>query len=186
MEKKGFTFIETLVVVLTLALIVPTIFTIVFTILRGQTKTIRLSQSKREGDYALNLITNTIRNRAISIYSGIPPSDSNIVCDSVGLTYNGSSLYFQDEAGKSFGYLLNADNTIATSSSTYALTSLTSTNTYVENFGIGCENKSSYGNPLITISFDICFKTASGNCSTSRPEESSTLQYSTKIRLRSH
>lgn len=183
MKKKGFTLVEMLVVFSVIALVIPSIFAIIFTVIREQAKILRLSTAKREGDYALNLINNQIRNRALSIHSDSPADATNEICRDVE-TVSSSSLYFKDERDAWFGYY-SSSNKISSSSSVIASPlELTSANTYVDNFSIGCEKTAAYSYPSVSIAFDICYKTVSGNCSSARPEEISTLHYQSKIGLR--
>ena len=63
--NKGFTLIETIVVIAVIGLTLPVLFATILTLMRQQIKIYRLSQVKREGDYIINLMENTIRNRAV-------------------------------------------------------------------------------------------------------------------------
>ncbi len=207
MKKKSFTFIEMIIVISIVSLVVPSIFAIIFTLIREQVKIVRTSIIKREGDYALNLMINTIRNNAYSIHTDAPATSSNEICKTkTDPATPSAALYFEDESGNSFGYFLN-NSGIASSSSTVTFVgtptptptgtitpvpntptptppAITSSNTLIQNFLIGCDNTYAYGLPVVGISFDICYKTATGDCITSRPEESIYLHYQTKIRLR--
>jgi type II secretory pathway pseudopilin PulG len=183
MKKPGFTFIEVLVVFSIVALVVPSIFAIIFAVLREQTKILRLSTAKREGDYALNIMGSVIRNRALSIHSDSPTDDTNQVCRKVE-SVSAGSLYFKDDTGAWFGYY-SSSNKISSASSVIATPLvLNSANTYIDNFSIGCERSAAYSYPAVSISFDICYKTQTGNCSSTRPEEISTLHYQSKVSLR--
>lgn len=197
MKKKSFTFIEMIVVISIVSLVIPSIFAIIFAILREQVKIVRMSIVKREGDYALNLITNTIRNNALSVHTDHPVTDSNEICKTANnqATPSAYPLFFKNKTGDWFGYGI-ISNKISSYSSyviptitvspTSAFTSLelTSLNTSIQNFLIGCSNSYAYGLPVVSISFDICYKTSSGDCVSSRPEEIVNLHYQTKIRLR--
>lgn len=183
MKKPGFTFVEILVVFSVVALVIPSIFAIIFAIFREQAKILRLSTAKREGDYVLNIISNVIRNRALSIHSGSPVDDTNEVCKEVE-SLSSSSLYLRDVTGAWFGYSFSANKISSSSSVTAVPLDLNSSNTYIDNFSIGCEKSAAYSYPSVSISFDICYKTLSGDCTSTRPEEISSLHYQSKIRLR--
>jgi type II secretory pathway pseudopilin PulG len=183
MKKKGFTFIEVLVVFSIIALVIPAVFAVIFAVFREQTKILRLSTAKRQGDYVLNLIGYNIRNRAFSIHSGSPADDTNEVCKNIQ-TVTASSLFFKDDTGAWFGYYLTNNKISSSSSVIVTPLDLTSANTYISNFSIGCEKSVAYSYPSTSISFDICYKTQAGDCTSTRPEEISTLHYQSKISLR--
>lgn len=193
--KRSFTLIETIVVVAVIGLTLPVLFAIIFTLMRQQVKIYRLSQVKREGDYVINLMENTIKNRAIIIYKSAVLNDTNIVCKNVG-NYTLSStdnLYFLDEDKHWFGYEYDGSSKIASKSADLfnppnILTfPLTSTKTKVSNFSISCSRNSLYSSASILLGFDICYNTGSGNCTSTRPEEiTSILHYQTRIKLRNY
>lgn len=198
--KKSFTFIEMVVVISIMLLIVPTLFSVIFTIIREQTRVIKLAIVKREGDYLINSIANTIRNEAISVHSFRPPSDQNLICNNAYNTSTSSAaLYFKNKENGWFGYIQDVSNlsslsaqfikpsvydSIPSPSPTPINYVLNSLNTKVRNFTIGCKTNYAYGFPLINISFDICFKTPLGYCDTPNPEENINLHYETNIKLR--
>ena len=97
--KKGFTLIETIVVVAVIGLTLPVIFSIFFVLFQQQTKIYRLNTVKKEGDYVINLIENTIRDDAVTILSSnspIPPDATNLKCANDSTSYSStSSLTFQ-------------------------------------------------------------------------------------------
>ncbi len=201
MLKKGFTFIEMIVVLTIIVLIIPTVFVILFSITNVATKTYRLAVTKREGDYLLNIITNNIRNRAITIHSAVPADVTNFICNDISnpVPYNSTSLYFKDRDGNTFGYFLDGDKFASYSSyllsgptptgtptpaPTNAPIALISSSLIVQNFSIGCETSAAYSYPTVLIAFDICYKTSSGDCYAVRSEEGSILHYTTRLRLR--
>ena len=189
--KRSFTLIETIVVVAVIGLTLPVLFAIIFTLIKQQVKIYRLSQVKREGDYVINLMENTIRNRAISIHSDTP-TEVNIVCkDLIPPILSGTSLYFLDKEGQWFGYLFDSDS-IASKSADLdnplnVLTSaLTSSKTIVYNFSISCSRNTIYSPPSVSFDFDVCFVTGAGICTSTRPEEIASIHYQTRIKLRSY
>lgn len=198
--KKSFTFIEMVVVISIMLLIIPALFSVIFTILREQARVIKLAIVKREGDYLLNSMANIIRNEAISIHSFKPPSEENLICNTVyNFSTTSAALYFKNKEGGWFGYNQDVSNLTSLSAQLVQTSALEPTpspsptpiqyvlnslNTKVRNFTIGCKTNYAYGFPLVNISFDICFKTALGYCDTPKPEENVNLHYETKIKLR--
>ena len=183
--KKAFTLIETIIVISVIGLVIPAIFTIVFGLVRQQTKIYRLSTVKTEGDYILNIIAATIRNSALTIYSAGPPTSANEVCDVIE-TYTSTTnrLIFEDRWGSWFRILLSSEKISSYSSVTAASLDLNSNKTIVSGFSIGCSRNFDYSSPTVSLSFDICYDTGAGTCASTLPEETATLHYQTKIKLR--
>lgn len=184
--RHGFTFIEIIVVIGAIGLVLPVLFSIIFTIIQQQTKVIRLTEVKRQGDYSLNIMENTIRNFAITTNSASPATSSNRVCAIANSSYSSTSLYFLDKFNNTLGFALSSQQIASNSSIPSATANLTQTNVIVNNFSIGCGLTANYSTPLISVSFDICYKTSSGNCSSNRAEETAALHYQTDIKLRSY
>lgn len=183
---NGFTLIETIVVVAVVALTLPVIFAIVFTLVREQVKIFRLTEVKRNGDYLINSIENTIRNNAVKILSDKPANGGLEICNNINNIGGGSSLYFLDTNGQWFGYAYNV-NVVSSSSATINLLSLTSAKTLVQNFSINCANNSIFSAPEVTLNFDICYdNTGSGDCSTTRPEEIAKIHYQSIVKIRNY
>ncbi len=182
--KKGFTLIETIVVIAVIGMTLPVLFAIILTLTRQQVKIYRLSQIKREGDYLLNVLGNSIRDNATSIHSGIP-DESNIVCEDIGTSDSSASrLYFLDKNKRWFGYLSNSTWVASESASqTYYLTS---DKTLISYFTIYCSRGAKYAAPSILFSFDICYDTGAGSCTSTRPEEVTSLHYQSRIKLRNY
>lgn len=186
--KKSFTLIETIVVVAVIGLTLPVLIGTIFILVRQQTKIIRLSQVKREGDYIINLMENTIRNHAVSIHSGQPTED-NTVCKGVVGSYSyssTSSLYFLDKDKQWFGYLFDSNSIASDSANPSPAINLISTKTRIENFSISCARNTIYSPPSVSFDFDVCFVTGTGVCTSTRPEEIASLHYQTRIKLRSY
>lgn len=183
--KKAFTLIETIVVIAVIGLTLPVLFATILILMRQQVKIYRLSQAKREGDYLINIMENTIRNRAVTIYKSAVINDSNIVCQDAPNSYSSptSDLYFLDEAKQFFGYKLNGA-TVASDSANPV--NLTSSKIIVSNFSISCLRNTIYSPPSVLLGFDICYNTGSGLCTSTRPEEVTSIHYQTRIKLRSY
>jgi len=181
--KRSFTLIEITVVIATVVLVLPALFTIVFSILQQQVKIQRLSIVKREGDYILSIIQNTIRNYAESIHSDIPTND-NKICESTTLV---NASYFKDKFGNWFRFYLDSNDSISSQSSilnngSQGLVLLNSPQTKISNFSIQCYQTALYSPPVVNIGFTIEYKTASLRSD----EKATSLTYQTKIKLRSY
>lgn len=184
----GFTLIETIVVVAVIGLTLPVLITTIFILVRQQTKVFRLSQVKREGDYLINVMENTIKDRAITIHSAIP-TDDNIVCDSpLNPHPSTAELYFIDKDKRWFGYLFDGVSSIASYSADLSNPSinLASTKIIVNSFSISCARNTIYSPPSVSLDFDVCYNAGSGVCASIRPEEIASIHYQTRIKLRNY
>ncbi|MFZ6034856.1 MAG: PilW family protein [Patescibacteria group bacterium] len=181
--KKSFTLIEMLVAVGIIMLVLPAVFVIIFGITREQLKVKKLSIVKNDGDYALAIISNTIKNHAFSIHSGQPTTDDNKTCFAAASS-NFGPVYFQDNEESWFHYDISSDQISSSSSVLASPVELNSTRTIVSNFVLSCEREAIYSAPVVTISFDICYVNPAGTCESTRPEETAQLHYETKIKLR--
>jgi type II secretory pathway pseudopilin PulG len=184
--RKSFTLIETIVVIAVIGLILPVVFSIFFILLQQQTKIYRLNTVKKEGDYLINIIENTIKNEAKSIHSAGPPTDSNIECSTENSAYGSNQgLYFLNNNNQWFEYLLNGEAIASASGSTPTPTNLTSTKTKISSFSISCSKNNLYSPPSISLSFNIEY-CGDVSCTQTRPEETASLFYQTKIKLRNY
>jgi type II secretory pathway component PulJ len=186
--RFGFTLMETVIVIGLISLLLPVIFSIVFSITRQQAKVYILSQIKREGDNALNIIENLIRNNAVSIHADIPKS-GNTVCFDDNLqhpdsgTSNGSDFYFSDRSGEWFKFALSENEIASSSSIPNATIDLTSNlNSRITSYEINCDQTSSFTPPLVSIKFKI----EQRQTESLRAEDVASLEYATKIKLRSY
>jgi len=182
-RKKSFTLIEMIVVIATIGLVLPALFAIVFTILQQQIKIQRLSIVKREGDYALSVMENIIRNYAVKIYS--ESSFINERCTTANSSYgpqNGSGFYFEDKYGNWFNFYQDFTNISSNSAKLSSPVNLNSPQTKITDFSIQCYRTNLYSPPVVNVSFKIEYNTTS-----TRPEERVTsLNYNTKIKLKSY
>jgi len=182
--KKGFTLIETLVVIAVIGITLPILISIILILMRQQLKIYRLSQVKKEGDYIISIIQATVKDQAFTIHNAKPASESNIVCDdpATGPYSSTSSLYFLDKNSNWFGYEFINDS--IASSSSLTSNNLTSSKILVESFSISCLRNKIFSPPYIMFSFDVCYYTGGGGCDSTRPEETATLHYQSRVKLR--
>ncbi len=181
-RKKGFTLIEVLVVIAIIVIALPTIFAILYAIVRAQARVFVLKQIKREGDYVINQISNQVRNNAVGIYS-----DRNLlneVCDRAGLGTNpysndGNSFFFKNREGQWFSYYLDRAS-VASQASVLAPVDLTSNRVDVTNFTITCNRSGAYSPPIITLAFDINYHLPRFQ------EQLATINYQTQITMKNY
>ncbi len=181
----AFTLIEMVVVLGVISFALPVLFAIIFTILQQQAKIIRLQEVKKQGDFVLSTMENTIRNYAISIHTSSPTSE-NEICKVPGLGESANVMYFKDKAGTWFSYSLGSDKIASGSSNPpNAGGDLTTNKVKVSQNGsnlfLSCVRKSAYSPAIISVNFKIEYNTVS-----TRPEETASLTYQTKIKLRNY
>ena len=182
-KNKAFTLIEVIVVIAVIGIVLPVLFSIIFSILQQQTKIQRLSLVKKEGDYILNVIENTLRNYAVKIYS--ENSFTTERCTTDNPTYgpsNGINFFFRDKYDRWFNFYQNSNNISSNSANLSSPVDLNSSQTKITNFSIQCYKTALYSPPVVNVSFTIEYNTTS-----SRTEEKVTpLTYQTKIKLKSY
>lgn len=190
MKKKGFTIIEVIVVIAVVGLTLPVMFSIFFVLFQQQTKVYRLNSIKKEGDYIIRLVENNIKDNATMILrtnSPIPPDDTNKVCfDDLSSYSSTTSLYFLDENSAWFGYTADSRTIASDSANLAAAIDLTSSKILISNFSVSCSRTYTFSQPLVLLSFDICYDSGTGDCNSSRPEEVASLHYQTRIKLRNY
>ena len=186
--KKGFTLIETIVVIAVIGITLPVLFAIILTLMRQQLKINRLSEIKREGDYISSTLENTIKDRAVSIHSGLPVNDTTKICeDALSFSSPTTNLYFLDKNRNWFGYQFSG-NILASESADLVNPSidLNSSKILISNFSISCSRNTVYSAQSVQFSFDVCYDTGLPDCATTRPEEITSLHYQTRIKLRNY
>ena len=189
--KKAFTFIEIVVVIGVISISLPVLFTIIFAITNQTLKVQRLSEVKKQGDYAINVMENIIRSYAVKIYS--EDTLTNEQCTTVASTYpspassDGKNFFIEDKSNESFSFQISNFRIASNSSVLASDVFLMSDKIRIDNFAIQCNRKAVNSLPIISISFDICYKNpSSGDCIFTRKEETASLYYQTKIKLRNY
>lgn len=178
--KKGFTLVEMVVVIGVISLALPALFSIIFTMLQQQTKIYRLSQVKREGDFALSSIENVIRNYGIGIYNSSALTTEQ--CSTKGSSYANSNFYIKDKNGAWLLYSVS-NNQLSSSSAVLAqLVNLTTSKLIVSNLTFSCYRGEDYPSPIVFLSFDIAYNSGTST----RPEDLASMHYQTKLKLREY
>lgn len=187
--RKGFTLVEMIVVVGIVAILVPVVFSLVFGILRQQAKVYALKQAKREGDFLLNNIENAIRNSATNIYSdsGLTTEQCKNKDDS-HTSADGKTFYMKDKSGNNFRFFINDNAQVSSDSTKIATGGLNETFTLSSNKVkilqngnfLLCNRSSAFSPPVVSVSFVVDYQLSSF------PENQASLQYQTKIKLRSY
>lgn len=174
-QAKGFTLIEFLVVLSIVVFIVPSLFGLMYSLLRQQSRIIALQEVKRQGDLVFNHMKTTIKNSATATYNGTLASPTAI-CTTSGSSWTGGAMYFLDTTGVNsyFGYSLSGTGIVYEKTSV-ATTQLTNASVTVSNLVLGCINSSDFSTPLLNVSYTV-----------TQPDNNVSLNYKTLIKLKSH
>lgn len=177
-KNLGFTLIEFLIVLGIMVLIVPTMFGLMYTLLRQQTRIIALQEVKRQGDLVFNHMKTTIRNNATATYNGslaLPTA----ICATAPLTATGPRMYFLKATGVNsyFGYSLSSSSIIFEQTGA-AQTSLTNSSVTVSGLTIGCTKDADYASTLINVAYLVTDGTVNNT--------GVSLNYTTSFTLKSH
>lgn len=186
MQKKAFTLIEMIIVLMVVSLLIPTVFSIVYVIMRQEVRIYRVVETRRQGDYMLTFIKDKIiRSKEIDRYTA--PSTFVAQCTTNGSSYSstsanpGADTSFVDNDDNKFRIYQNTTNKNLIYEAPPGSTATTINNSRVQisNFTISCARKSTLGAPLINIAFTVTFKDT-----TAVSEDPVVLNYQTKIKLR--
>ena len=188
-NKKGFTLLEILIVMTIVALILPTVFAIVFVIMRQQVRIYRVVETRRQGDYILNFIKDKII-RSKEIGAGVSPYTERCPVNPASPTEfqsstGGIDITFVDQNDVRYQiYQDSATDTLyykkITSPGFTTKLNDPAHNIAIDSFTISCYRRSAYAKPIISVAYNISYVDA-----TPTTEEGSVdLHYQTKVRLR--
>ncbi len=183
-KKSGFTFIEMVVVVATIAFALPALFAIIFTILQQQTKIMHLTEAKREGDYAMNVMENLIRGYATKTLTSYQSSTE--VCATTAPSFPVTAQvggFKNDNTGATFGFDGSSSKIASQSSVLNANADLTDpTKVTVTGFSMTCTRTNPYSPPVINIQYDVAYSTTS----TRAEDITGKLHYQTAVQMKSY
>lgn len=191
-NKKAFSLIEIIVVIGTLSLMLPTVFTIIFAIFRQHTKIVALREMKRQGDQIIDQLEILVRS-SNKICSD-PECTNAVTCGNQPTVLINTSDESSENNNKTFNRLpesipttLKYSNDIDPEGkkawglylySGSTPTTLHNSNITLPNVSIYCYNAGS-PTPLVVIDFTVSYNTSS-----QRAEEIGSMNYHTAIRLR--
>jgi len=183
-HKKSFTLLEMLIVMTIVAIILPTVFAIVFVIMRQQVRIYRVIETRRQGDYILSYMKDRII-RSKGIENTLGP-----VCDTSGFSFQtasadeGNDITLIDQNDAQYKFVQSGTN-INFHDLSVVPNLVTPLNTspvqiVADTFYIACFRRATYSSPLITISFDITYF----DPTVTAQEGTVTIHYQTKVKLR--
>ncbi|MDA1317121.1 MAG: type II secretion system protein [bacterium] len=181
-KNSGFTLIEMLMVIGVISVVMPAVMSISYVILSEQLRIYRITETKRQGDYIMNVMKEKIARDAEIIFDN---STSSNICDDALDTFSspqGTTLDFFNEDNELFkfsqvnGNLVVNDNTVLPS----ITSNLNDGRVSITNFVIECSRKTLLTRPLVGFAYDVTFVDATP---TAR-EGTITLHYQTRVKLR--
>ncbi|QQS43578.1 type II secretion system protein [Candidatus Roizmanbacteria bacterium] len=189
-KKKGYTLIEMMLVIALVALLMPAVFSILYVIMQQQVKIYELTETKRQGDYVMQLMKEKIMRDAVSLRRDDDGIFANVavitnICNNTGTSFtsasNGQDFVFLNDLNNPFQYVQSGNTIRFREIGTPNVdAALSSNRVIISNFQITCAVKSTYTDPVVSFSYTATFNRAVPN-----PQLGTTqLQYQTKIKLR--
>jgi len=188
---KGFTLIEIIVVMGVLAILLPTVFSVIYIIMQQQLRTYKLIDTKKQGDMIMSYMKESIARDAVGISNSIGINQ----CNTAGGAYSESTDFFfvlqTNSPSDMFTFRTNAsgafiyehyiyDNASGIFISDFS-TNLNNPNTVeVSNFLLECLKRDNNSFPIVSFSYDATYL---DNTPTLQ-EGVVTLHYQTKVKLR--
>ncbi len=195
-SQKAFTMIEVIVVLAIIGIMMPIIFSVLFTVAKQQGKIFRLTEAKTQGDYALNFMKTYIQKNGGEVFQdsdmqlevcndSAEPDNQYTALDGENFYFskrNSLSEYFQfrtveyefDSAtDEHYYYLIFNDNNEELP--------LTTGRVSVRNFYMSCFRKNAAEPPSIFFSFIVYYKTSLVSAG---PEDIALLKYKGVIKMR--
>lgn len=175
-RRRGFTLIEFLIVLSIIVFIVPSVFGLIYSLLRQQARIVALQEVKRQGDLAFNHMKVSIKNNAVSTYNGTLASPSAICATTSSSSTANSAMYFLHAEGLNnyFGYSLSS-SVLQYERTASATAQLTNSSVAISNLSMGCTKDSEFTPPLVDLSFTV-----------SQSANNVSLGYRTLIQLNTH
>lgn len=187
-NQKGFTLVESIIVLAIFSLIIPSVFSIITAITQQQADIYRLTEMKHQGDYALEYIKKSILKNAAKIYKYTNSTDTyeevcsqNIYTDNFfETTENGKDFRMSFKTDpNSYLYFRTENGTLIKGDTSEGEAELTNAVIYIPYFHIECFQKNKNISPLIHIQFAVIYKNKSGQKVNINP-----LIYQTKFKLK--
>lgn len=195
-NQKAFTMIEVVIVLAIIGIMLPIIFSVLFTVAKQQNKIYRLTEAKQQGDYALNYMKAYIRNHGDKIFQDsdlqVEACSDSLSPDNEHVSQGGETFYFSKKNSQTeyfqfgveeFEYDADADQRYykLIFNDSGNVQQLTSTTVSIINYDISCFRRNASSPPFVFISFTIYYKT---NLATAAPEDQAILTYKGVVKMR--
>ncbi len=190
-KRCGYTLIEMLIVLSLLTIIMPAIFTIIYTLLNQQVKIYRLVETKRQGDRIMSFMKEKIVREAMGIKNGAGLLRCATYTAIPENTTNGNDFIFMktvNPSGPTFNFYLTNSTFFVQDTGGLPTTSLHDNKVRVSNFQIECFRRNSTipftqsNSNVVLVGFTYTVEFVDN--SPTQAEGVTSLQYQTKVRLR--
>jgi len=190
-KNKGFTLIEIIVVMAVLAILLPTVFSVIYIIMQQQLRVHKLTETKRQGDAIMAYMKETIARDAW----GVSDEVGGVECNTAGSTYHDFANFFffvgNNTPPDIFTFRLYPSGNISYEHYFYhggfgmyvndLSANLNATDVVsVSGFDIECRKRDNNSYPVIAFSYDVTFV----DTTPTAQEGVVTLHYQTKVKLR--
>ena len=181
-NKKSFTLIELIIAVGVIGLILPTVFSIFFTMIRQQLVLIAYQEIKRQGDSVQTNIKNTLQNRAAYISSSDYSTTDECPLPLTPTPTYSPNLYIMDREGNKIHIYLTplslTSNGVASESATFSkVYNLSSKDVSIVNLGFSCYKINEFSPVVVSTTYTVQKSTQFSDVS---------LPYTFKVRLRTY
>lgn len=170
-NNKGFTLIEIIISTALIAIVLPIVASMLFSVFRQQIMVSKMSEVKRQGDLALSRITTLVNNNASQLWD----TSSQVCSGNAGPVTSIST--FRDASGtNAFG--LSITSGVLLVSPTYSA-NLTNDKVTVSDLFVQCRKISDFSKPLVNVKYKVTY-----NAPASSIDTNPSLDYSTFILIR--
>ncbi len=182
---------EMLIVISILSIVLPAVFSIIYTLLNQQVKIYRIIETKRQGDRIMSFMKEKITREALGIRNATGTLRCTNYTGAVESTANGNDFVFLKTAvanGPSFNFYLANSTFFIQDTGGLTNTSLHDSKVRVSNFQIQCFRRnvmtslSQPGKNVVLVGFTYTVEFVDNT--PTQAEGTTSLQYQTKIMLR--
>jgi prepilin-type N-terminal cleavage/methylation domain-containing protein len=157
-KKKAFTLIEVLVVIAVIGLVLPALFSSVFSVLKQQVQLYYLTETKRQGDAALSTMENLIRPVVKISSDSLGATQKCLTPErypSSGYSDGGgvNPIYFTDKNNNIFQFYKSGNILKYKLGATES--NLNSSKVNVTSFQLACQRKTTYSPPTLYLIFTV-------------------------------
>ncbi len=178
-RHEGFTLLEVIVVIGTLAFALPIITIVLFIIVRQQVTVSRMTEVKRQGDQAIAVIQNVLNREVVGMYDSSVPTPSPVCATATTIPVDIAT--FKDGGGNTIQFTVD-NGTLKMVRSDRGTVEITNpAKVTVENtLSMQCVKSASYTHPLVKVRFSII---SAGNIESSELNVTR-MQFSTMTMIR--
>ncbi len=159
-RSNGYTLIEMMIVIGILAVIMPTVFSIIYILIQQQLRIFRVSETKREGDRIAFFVKDTILREAVGIYKKNGADRCTSASTTPEQTNDGSDFLLartKTSSATGFSFEQTGESLIFHDLNDGTSEKLHGERVRVSDFQIQCLRKSNVSNPVVGVSYTVTF-----------------------------